>query len=450
MRGYYRLMAILLMLVLSHQASAQQPQSPTLWRFLGIPQGIQKIRDARTNRNGSRPGSERQDPLKRLAAPENLESDNPAIKKAAEVKQAEDKKDQKIKAIKYLAKMGCGCYDKDGSITEALLAATDDCTPDVREATLCAILDTVSGCSCSKCGSTSCCNEKINKRLSQMAYEKDDDGCPIEPNRRIRQIAARVLNRCCPGGPPTGPIEEDVEEETEKDVDDQDAPKDPPKNDDLPTPPPVKGEGTGEDGGVKGEADEAIDDTGDRSSVDAVIDAVEDAVRPDNEPDAFDSNIQLTPATVRRGPYRDTAPPSPHLSSRRRYQHARSVQQVASNSSSIAPGVSRHGGAQRIESRSVSAPNSAQEGSTAEVTAGSIAFITPRSDEILIRGFSTGQLQRGNSLAVYRHKQGDTYVQVAHLVVKESLDGGYTKAIPMLAEMVESIRAGDIVVRKSK
>ena len=185
----------------------------TLWRFLGVPQGIQKIRDTLVNRRGNRPRLERRPPVKRIADPANLESDIPAIKKAAEIKQAEDLKLQKIKAIKYLATIGCGCYDKEGEITDALIAATDDCTPDVREAALEAIEDAANGECCRKCGSTSCCNEQISKRLSEIAYERDDSGCPIEPNADIRRLAARVLKRCCPGGPPTGPIEEEIPEE---------------------------------------------------------------------------------------------------------------------------------------------------------------------------------------------------------------------------------------------
>ncbi|TWU36624.1 hypothetical protein Q31b_49050 [Novipirellula aureliae] len=193
--------------------TAIAPTTPTIWRFMGIPQGLQKIRDVTTNRRGNHPGLERKPPLKAIADPANLASENPAIKAAAEIKQAEDMKKQKIKAIKYLASIGCGCYDKDGKITEAILASTDDCTPEVRLAAVEAIGEASSNGCCGKCGSTSCCNEKITKRLSEMAYERDDDGCPIEPSAEIRCVAKQVLCKCCPGGPPTGPIEEDYEVE---------------------------------------------------------------------------------------------------------------------------------------------------------------------------------------------------------------------------------------------
>ncbi|WP_147867332.1 hypothetical protein [Stieleria maiorica] len=221
-------------------SDAQTPTEapvPTIWRFIGIPQGIQKIRDVTVNRRGNFPGLERKPPLKRIGDPANLESPNPAIKAAAEIKQAEDLKAQKIKAIKFLAKMGCGCYDKEGKITDALLAAMDDCTPDVRLAAIDAIETAANGEGCSKCGSTSCCSEKVTKRLSEIAYERDDSGCHLEPNADVRAAAAKALCVCCPNRA-TGPIEEDVPEELVP----------PPV-----VPDPISGEGTEEAEGIQGE-----------------------------------------------------------------------------------------------------------------------------------------------------------------------------------------------------
>ncbi len=218
----YRACTFAVMVSVSTVTTAQDvaavPAAPvTLWRFIGIPQGIQKVRDVTTNRRGRFPGLERKPALTRIGDPANLASPNPAIKAAAEIKTAEDMKQQKIKAIKYLATIGCGCYDKDGKITDAILAATDDCTPDVRMAAIEAIEAAASGECCRKCGSTSCCNEKVNKRLSEIAYERGDDGCPLEPNAEIRQAAKRVLCKCCPGGPPSGPIEEEFETDSTDD-----------------------------------------------------------------------------------------------------------------------------------------------------------------------------------------------------------------------------------------
>ncbi|PAY20273.1 hypothetical protein CKO51_06385 [Rhodopirellula sp. SM50] len=216
---------------------------PTIWRFIGIPQGIQKIRDVTLNRRGNFPGLERKPPLKRIGDPANLESPNPAIKAAAEIKQAEDLKAQKIKAIKFLAKMGCGCYDKEGKITDALLAAMDDCTPDVRLAAMDAIETAANGEGCSKCGSTSCCSEKVTKRLSEIAYERDDSGCYLEPNADVRAAAAKALFVCCPNRA-TGPIEEDIPEELMP----------PPV-----VPDPISGEGAADPEGIQGEGAPEVD-----------------------------------------------------------------------------------------------------------------------------------------------------------------------------------------------
>ena len=73
---------IALLFVPAASAQAQTGAQPfTIWRFMGVPQGVQRVRDVMTNRRGNRPGLERRDPLKRIADPENLESDNPAIRK---------------------------------------------------------------------------------------------------------------------------------------------------------------------------------------------------------------------------------------------------------------------------------------------------------------------------------------------------------------------------------
>jgi hypothetical protein len=190
------------------------PSAPfTLWNFLGIPQGLNKIRDASSNRRGNFPGMERKPPLKALADPKNLESKTPAIKKAAEIKTAEDEAPQKIKAIKYLATVGCGCYNEDGQITEAFLAALDDCTEEVRYQTVLAIED-ASTMHCETCNQNCCCNEDLTKKLAQIAYERNDKGCWLEPSERVREAAKRAMCACCPG---QGPIGEEVQSQTDND-----------------------------------------------------------------------------------------------------------------------------------------------------------------------------------------------------------------------------------------
>jgi hypothetical protein len=122
----------------------------------------------------------------------------PAIKKAAEVKQAEDMAKQKIKAIKYLAKIGCGCYDQDDGITDALLAALEDCTEKVRLAAVEAIAELAAGEACSNCKQKSCCSERIIEMLAKLAYECDEQGCWYEPSGRVRAKAAEAFQNCCP------------------------------------------------------------------------------------------------------------------------------------------------------------------------------------------------------------------------------------------------------------
>jgi hypothetical protein len=172
----------------------------TLWRFLGIPQGFQRIGDARLNRNGNFPGLERKPPLKPIAHPENLLSNNPAIKKAAEIKMQEDLAKQKIKAIKYLAKLGCDkCY---GGVKEAMMAALDDCTEQVRYEAAKALGEAAVQ-HCDVCSRQCCCDEELTKKLAQIVYELDDKGCPIEPSERVREAAREALLVCCPNvGPP--------------------------------------------------------------------------------------------------------------------------------------------------------------------------------------------------------------------------------------------------------
>jgi len=184
-------------------ALAQLPPPPpppaTLWSFLGVPQGYRYFRDNAFNRSGNRPGLERKPPLKAIADPKNLASPDPSIKKAAEVKAAEDLAPQKIKAVKYLASIGCGCYNRDGSITDAMIKSMDDCTETVRLATVQAIAEAAAGEMCSNCKMRSCCSEEISNKLYELAYERDETGCYLEPSERVRLAAAEALRACCPG-----------------------------------------------------------------------------------------------------------------------------------------------------------------------------------------------------------------------------------------------------------
>jgi hypothetical protein len=180
---------------------AQAPPVVTVWQRLGIPQAFKSMQGNLINRRGNLPGLEPKPPLLGIADPANLESEVPAIKAAAEIKQQEDMAAQKIKGIKYLAGIGCGCYNKDGSITDALLAALDDCTEKVRFETVKAIGEVAKDEACENCKLKACCSETIVKRLAELAYEKGDACCWLEPSERVREAAMEAMNSCCPGGP---------------------------------------------------------------------------------------------------------------------------------------------------------------------------------------------------------------------------------------------------------
>lgn len=173
------------------------PPTVTVWNKLGIPQAFDAANANRVNRRGNNPQRERTPPLKRIADPANLESPNPAIKAAAEIKAEEDLAPQKIKALKYLATIGCGCYDKEGKVEAALLAGLNDCTEEVRKTAAETVLTLVGNCSCHDGCGNNCCTEKIQEKLQDMAYG-ETDGCWHEPSAEIRAIAMQALSACPP------------------------------------------------------------------------------------------------------------------------------------------------------------------------------------------------------------------------------------------------------------
>ncbi len=216
MKKLFQAGVIALLATIVTPASAQQvPAAPTtFWNFLGIPQGWNKVSGALINRNGNHPGCEKPPALKSLADPANLESPNPAIKKAAEIKQQEDLKKQKIKAIKYLSKISCGCYP---NVKNALMAALDDCTEEVRYEAAVAFCK-ASGNPCSSCNGDGCCGADVMTKLHDIANGRTAEGCWIEPSARVRQAAANALNACRRAtGSPTNerPVEEPLQPEKE-------------------------------------------------------------------------------------------------------------------------------------------------------------------------------------------------------------------------------------------
>lgn len=186
-------------------ASPSTPCCPhqTLWQFLGIKNlflDIGKLLEALRNCLGSEfPGLESVPPLTAITNPANMNSSNPAIAAAASAKADEDQAGQKIKAIRYLATLGCtGCYP---DIEPALLAALDDCTEAVRYEAAKAFRE-LSGRSCQTCKTKSCCSPKVRKKLDEVA-NKMENGCYKEPSDRVRRMARLALCGCGGATTPT-------------------------------------------------------------------------------------------------------------------------------------------------------------------------------------------------------------------------------------------------------
>lgn len=173
------------------------PPTTTVWNKLGIPQTFDAWNANWINRKGKHPQWEKKPPLKRIADPANLLSPNPAIKAAAEIKAEEDMAPQKIKALKYLATIGCGCYDKEGKVEAAILAGLNDCTEEVRKTAAETVLSLSGNCACTDGCGNGCCTEKIQEKLQDMAYG-ETDGCWHEPSAEVRSIAMRALAACPP------------------------------------------------------------------------------------------------------------------------------------------------------------------------------------------------------------------------------------------------------------
>jgi hypothetical protein len=141
---------------------------------------------------------------------------NPAIQAAAKIKLDKRQKRLKIASLKYLAKVGCGCYEQQFKVSEALLAAMADCDEDVRMKAVEAVCKTLCDGQCQVCEKTGCCNLAISKKLYEMAYLTDENGCPREPNEAIRQLAHEAYCLCPlykpePEKPEQPPIETPVE-----------------------------------------------------------------------------------------------------------------------------------------------------------------------------------------------------------------------------------------------
>ncbi|MCC6508518.1 MAG: hypothetical protein IT423_05390 [Pirellulaceae bacterium] len=201
--------AVILACLTATVSGCVAPGTPvtTVWQKLGIPQTGARLRDSALNRRGNFPGLEKKPPLLKLADPANLAADKPAVvQTAAKIKAEQDMKKQKIKAIKFLGDVNCGCYNKDKAVEKAFIAALEDCDPDVRMAAVEAIDKTISNCSqCRAQCEATCCTEDLYKKLNDIAYGVED-GCHKEPEQDIRCAAAAVMKKC--GCFKPNPIEE--------------------------------------------------------------------------------------------------------------------------------------------------------------------------------------------------------------------------------------------------
>ncbi len=186
----------------------------TLPEFLGLKGlfgAIRKLGERLLNRLGMKfPGLESKPELLAITDPKNADSANPAVKAAAEAKGEEDAAPQKIKALRYLATLGCaGCYP---DVQDALLAALDDCTESVRyEAVL--ALRNISGKPCCVCKTKACCSPKVLDKLKHIAEDKENN-CYKESSARVRRLARLAMAGCGgnppakTGGPKEGPAED--------------------------------------------------------------------------------------------------------------------------------------------------------------------------------------------------------------------------------------------------
>jgi len=189
--------------IVMQQSPAPAPTSCNcnLCDFLGLSKlgaGACSLISCLQNELGSYfPGLEATPALTAITNPANMNSSNPAVAAAASVKADEDAAPQKIKALHYLATVGCTkCYP---DVEKAFLAGLDDCTESVRFAAADYLRD-AAGCPCRSCREKSCCSPAIRKKLQDIGYKMDEKTkCFKEASARVRRAARLALERCgCP------------------------------------------------------------------------------------------------------------------------------------------------------------------------------------------------------------------------------------------------------------
>jgi hypothetical protein len=192
--------------------AAQGPPRQTLPQFLGSQRFLQALGvvvDRVRNRLGSRfPGLEATPPLLAITDPANAQSAIPSVAAAAAAKAEEDAAPQKIKAIRYLAKLGCKeCYPDTMS---GLLAGFDDCTEAVRYETAKALRTLTDG-PCKNCKNGTCCTPDVVKKLDEVVNGRTETGLPSEPSERVRRMARMALENCNCAAVPAAAEDREVE-----------------------------------------------------------------------------------------------------------------------------------------------------------------------------------------------------------------------------------------------
>jgi hypothetical protein len=184
-------------------AAAPAAKCSTLPEFLGLCD-LNRCAATQIQRLGSclgmqYPGLEGKPPLLPITDPANAKSPDAAVSSAAKIKEKEDGADQKIKALRYLAGIGClNCYP---GVEEAFLKALADCTEAVRYEAIQA-LRKAAGCPCQNCRHDCCCTPAIQKRLNELASGTDEKtGCYKESSPRVRRVARLALKNCSPPPP---------------------------------------------------------------------------------------------------------------------------------------------------------------------------------------------------------------------------------------------------------
>jgi hypothetical protein len=177
--------------------AAQGPPRQTLPQFLGAQRFFQivgLVTERIRNRLGTRfPNLEARPPVLAITDPANAQSDVPAVKAAAAAKAEEDAAPQKIKAIRYLAGLGCKeCYP---DTLLSLLKALDDCTESVRYEAARALRTLTDG-PCKSCANGTCCTAEVTQKLEQVVNGRNDVGLPVEPSERVRRMARIALANC--------------------------------------------------------------------------------------------------------------------------------------------------------------------------------------------------------------------------------------------------------------